>query len=170
MEETTTLEARLGHTFRDRDLLRAALWHPSYRHEHLQEHGKADVPTETMERLAFLGDAVLDLAAAHLEFKPESQPDRGAMTDARKLLVSNSELPKVYRYLGLDELVRPGEGESMNASGREKLEAMVVEALLGAVYRDTDPTHALGVAQRLLVSVFKLPSVPTSPGSSRTPR
>ena len=55
MEE---LEKKLGYTFRDPELLRAALYHSSYANEHRSEGIRSN------ERLEFLGDAVLGFVSA----------------------------------------------------------------------------------------------------------
>ena len=60
MEE---LEKKLGYTFRDPKLLRAALYHSSYANEHRSEGIRSN------ERLEFLGDAVLGFVSAEHLFK-----------------------------------------------------------------------------------------------------
>ena len=52
--EYEDLQKRLGYTFRDASLLQLALTHPSVAHEQ-------GAPTQTNQRLEFLGDAVLQL-------------------------------------------------------------------------------------------------------------
>ena len=48
-------ETRLGYKFKDKNLLKTALSHRSY------IHSKKLAPSQSNERLEFLGDAVLDL-------------------------------------------------------------------------------------------------------------
>ena len=52
------LEKKLGYTFRDPSLLRAALYHSSYANEHRAAGIRSN------ERLEFLGDAVLGFVTA----------------------------------------------------------------------------------------------------------
>ena len=54
MPDLKVLEGRLGHVFRDAELLRLALTHPSVAHE-------LGAPVQHNQRLEFLGDAVLQL-------------------------------------------------------------------------------------------------------------
>ena len=54
MSTLAELQLRLGYQFRDENLLRLALTHPSVAHEQ-------NTPTPHNQRLEFLGDAVLGL-------------------------------------------------------------------------------------------------------------
>ena len=87
--ELAQLEARLGHTFHDPDLLFRALTHPSYAHEH--------PPSAHNEALAFLGDAVLGLVVAELRLgRGEEQ---GGGRDKESILASAFEAVLGALYL-----------------------------------------------------------------------
>ena len=65
------LEKKLGYTFRDPSLLRAALYHSSYANEHRAAGIRSN------ERLEFLGDAVLGFVTAEYLYAKHSWSWRG---------------------------------------------------------------------------------------------
>lgn len=123
----------LEYTFRQPALLRLALTHPSYAHEHPEEGGEE----HHNQRLEFLGDAVLDfLVAAWL---CERFPDfsEGPLTRLRATLVCTASLARLARELGLGPALRVGHGEQAN--GGQEREANLCDALeatVGALYLD----------------------------------
>ena len=72
-----TLEKQLSYSFRNKELLKQALVHKSFLNEHLE------LGLESSGRLAWLGDSVLDLVAAHHPYKKEPG-DRGHLTELWK--------------------------------------------------------------------------------------
>ena len=86
------------------------------------------------ERLEFLGDAVLRLAAT--EFIDRHHPDLsvGACSSLRSQLVSDHWLSVVGGSLDLDPLLRLGRHAQGDASAIETLRADTTEALIGALY------------------------------------
>lgn len=124
-----TIEAAIGHTYTDRDLVIEALTHSSYAAEH---DGAV-----SYERLEFLGDAVLELATTGMVY--DAMPDRpeGDMTKIRASVVDESTLAEIARRWGLDRAARLGVGED-RSGGRERASILsdLVEALLGALYLD----------------------------------
>lgn len=122
------LEKSIGFHFRDKDLLAQALTHRSA----VRESRK----TGHNERLEFLGDAVLELAATeylyHLSEKPE-----GELTNWRSALVQREHLAAVGRDIQLGNYLMLSRGEEASG-GRERLSTLAnaVEALIGALYLD----------------------------------
>jgi ribonuclease-3 len=126
--ELATLEAALGHVFRDRELLECALMHSSAR----EETGGKD-----NQVLEFLGDAVLDLAVSDLAILAHPELDEGALTRLRAALVNATSLAHLARDLGLGNWLRLGRGEERSGGrDKERLLAACYEALVGAVFRD----------------------------------
>lgn len=123
------LQAAIGHRFTDTAALELALVHRSY----ASEAGEA----ESYERLEFLGDAVLQLAATDYLFTNYPELAEGEMAKVRAAVVDASTLAELGRGFGIGPALRLGRGEELTG-GREKdsLLADVVEALLGAVYVD----------------------------------
>lgn len=138
MKDLPSLEERIGHRFRERRLLIQALTHRSASSQH-------------MERLEFLGDAVLSLAIAEYLYFHYPEMDEGALSRARAHLVSKETLMRVAESLGVHHWLRVG-GGGRDASGRLLSPAMAadaVEAILGAIFLDAGWTAARNVVRRL---------------------
>lgn len=126
-----SLEKRLGHRFRKRDLLVAALTHPSHRHE-IGGEGAED-----NQRLEFLGDAVIGLLAAEHLYAGDPEMREGEMTKLRSVLTNRAGLAAVGATWELGSLLRMGKGEAGSGGAtRDSNLADAVEAILGAVYED----------------------------------
>jgi len=139
------LQARLGYRFDDVAWLKDALTHRSFVNEH------PDVARQDNERLEFLGDAVLDLAASALLFAEYPQAPEGELSRRRADMVNEAALAQIARELEVGPALRLGRGEH-NSGGRDKprLLASAVEAIVAAVHLDSDERGALEVARRLL--------------------
>ena len=124
------LQNRLGYRFRDENLLRLALTHPSVAHE-------ASAPTAHNQRLEFLGDAVLGLVLTRHLYEKFPAADEGALTKARAKLVNATSLAAHGRALGLGAQLVLSRGEE-NTGGRDRTSALTdaFEALLGAIFSD----------------------------------
>lgn len=123
------VEARLGHEFRDRALLEAALTHRSHANEAgLDQH---------YERLEFLGDAVLGLIAADWLFRAHPGEAEGELSRLKAAAVSAPALARQAEALGLGAWLRLGIGEERSGGrGKTSLLADSLEALFGALYLD----------------------------------
>lgn len=137
------IEARLGVTFGDRELLQVALTHRSYAFEH------GGVPHN--ERLEFLGDAVLGLVITDMIFARYPDLPEGEMAKLRAATVNMAVLADAARDLGLGDDLRLGRGEEMSG-GREKASILAdaLEALLGALYLD----RGLDEVRRVIGELF----------------
>ncbi|HJN40401.1 MAG TPA: ribonuclease III [Chloroflexota bacterium] len=125
------LEARLGYVFNDRALLERALVHRSLVNE-------SDLQaTDSNERLEFLGDAALQLAATTYLYR--SYPDRleGELSAARAALVNLQALARRAETVDLTEFVSTGAGVILH-SGRSRAGVIgrSYEAVIGAVLVD----------------------------------
>src|SRR5262245_61512421 len=110
------LQTRLGYTFRDENLLRVALTHPSVAHEQ-------GAPVEHNQRLEFLGDAVLQLVLTRELYEKFPAFDEGPLTKARAKLVNRRTLAVHGRVLGLGECLILSRGQEFNG-GRERPTAL----------------------------------------------
>lgn len=134
------LVERLDLEFRDQRLLRIALTHRSY----LNENPHWALPHN--ERLEFLGDQVLGLVVKDFLFDEYPRFSEGEMTMVFNRLINNEFLAEVSFEIRLPDFVLLSVGEARNVSGATMRAARVLEAFLGAVYKD----QGLG-ATRLLV-------------------
>ena len=122
--------ASFGYHFRDENLLRLALTHPSVAHE----SGTAAVHNQ---RLEFLGDAVLGLVLTEMLYKQFPTFEEGPLTKARAKLVNRHTLAGRARSLGLGDHLILSRGEELSG-GRDRSSALAdaYEALLGAIFLD----------------------------------
>jgi ribonuclease-3 len=120
----------LGYNFRNADLLRLALTHPSVAHE-------SGVASEHNQRLEFLGDAVLQLVLTQKLYEQFPASDEGALTKARAKLVNRDTLAEHARKLNLGAHLILSRGEEMHG-GRKRSGALAdaFESLLGAIFLD----------------------------------
>ncbi len=135
------LEESLGYSFKSRELLLMSLTHRSS----VPMADRADY-----ERLEFLGDALLDLVIAHLlsDFHPEAR--EGELSKMRAALVNTQALAKVARELGLGDYIRLGKGEyATNGHKRASILADVMEAIVGAMYRDSNYEESFKVIEKI---------------------
>lgn len=125
------LEAKIGYTFKNKQLLITALTHSSYANEH---HG--DV--QSYERLEFLGDSILGLVTADFLYHHEPKLPEGRMTRLRAELVCETSLHSVALELGLGEYMRLGRGEE-HTGGRTRASILadMVESVIAAMYIDS---------------------------------
>ncbi len=133
----TKVEISLGYTFKEKGWLELALTHRS-----VQAHGTKN----DYERLEFLGDAVLDLAVAHLLLNTYPEAKEGELSKMRAALVNTGSLANVSRSLNIGPFVRLSRGElASGGADRSSILADVFEALMGAVYREAGFEKALSV-------------------------
>lgn len=137
------LENRIGHKFRNSLLLAEALTHPSLGHETHRHHFDN-------QRLEFLGDAVLQLIITEHLYTMFPREAEGRLTKLRSRLVSREALRGHAARLELGQFLMMGRGEEASG-GRERTSTLAdaFEALLGAIYLDTD----LATARRFLVTL-----------------
>jgi ribonuclease-3 len=140
-KEVQELEKRLGHRFRDRELLIQALTHPSYAHERAQaqDHKNPKHLTDIRhyQRLEFLGDAVVDLVISHLLMDRFEDLLEGDLSRLRASLVNFEQLSELAVELGLDKVLLLGHGEEATGGSRKpSILAAVYEAVVGAIYLD----------------------------------
>lgn len=152
----STLQKTLGYTFKDKALLDRALTHRS-----LQSTGVH----HDYERLEFLGDAVLDLAVAHLLLDTYPDIKEGELSKMRAALVNTQSLADIARNLKLGKYVRLSRGElATGGNDRPSILADVVEALFGAIYREA----GYDIAKDIITSLFGDRIVAVKPTDPKT--
>jgi ribonuclease-3 len=150
------LQARLQHRFSDPQLLVRALTHRSFSADH-------------NERLEFLGDAVLNLAVATLVFERLGSLPEGDLSRIRANLVKQDTLHPLATGLGLQELLRLGEGEARSGGNkRPSILADALEALIGAVYLDAGFPAAQALVLRLFADVEVSPGMQAMAKDAKT--
>ena len=128
------LQSRLCYQFSDLTLLKRALTHRSAGKHH-------------NERLEFLGDAVIGLAAATAFYDLFPDADEGVLSRLRALVVSGQSLAAIAKDMDLSSCLILGESERKSGGRhRDSILADTLEALVGAVALDAGPEKALQVA------------------------
>ncbi len=127
------IQAQLDYHFRQPELLKLALTHPSYAHEHPEEGGEE----QHNQRLEFLGDAVLDFLVAAWLYAQYPEFSEGPLTRLRATLVRTTTLARLAEDWGLGQALRLGHGEE-ESGGRMRPANLcdVLEATMGALYLD----------------------------------
>lgn len=139
IKPASELSRRIGHSFTDEALFELALTHRSC--------GK-----KNNERLEFLGDSILNFVIADDLFERFPKAKEGELSRLRARMVKGVTLSEVARELGLGDYLRLGSGE-LKSGGyrRDSILADAVEAIIGAIYLDSDMDTARG----FILSWFK---------------
>ena len=136
-------EQLIGSRFTDLRLLQKALVHSSYAFEQAQ----AGQDNQVFE---FIGDAVLDLAIGHLLSSRYPEMKEGDLTRFRASLVNESHLAEIARKLDFGRFLFLGKGEdSSNGRYKSSILSSAFEALIGAVFEDSDYNSAAALIQNL---------------------
>lgn len=121
-------------TFRNPALLETALSHRSSLNEKSQS---GTTSSESNERLEFLGDAVLELAATLYLYEHRPDEDEGKLTAYRSALVRTETLAALARELELHKQMYLSKGEEQGGGrDNDSLLADLTEAVIGALYLD----------------------------------
>jgi len=119
-------QRRVGYTFRDERILRAALTHASGAEHRLASN----------ERLEFLGDAILGFVVCELLFRQFPQFLEGDLTKLKSVVVSRQTCTKISEALGLQEFLILGKGMTTHPTVPPSVLADVFESLIAAIYLD----------------------------------
>ena len=126
------LEGKIGYTFQDKSLIKQALTHSSYANE------MRIFKTGNYERLEFLGDAVLELVSSDFLFSKYPAMPEGQLSKLRASLVCEPALYIASKRIELQKYFLLGKGEeSTGGRERESIACDIMEAVIGAIYRDS---------------------------------
>jgi len=144
-----SLSERMGVEFFDLSLLNEALTHASFANESKQS-------IKNSERMEFLGDAVLELAASTYLFNHFPLLPEGELTRIRAGIVCSNTLARLADRLGLGGCLLLGHGEEQGG-GRSRTSNLedAFEAVIGAVYIDQGWETAEAYVLRQLEGEFK---------------
>jgi ribonuclease-3 len=122
-------EKIIGYTFKNKDLLINALTHTSYAYEN---------KTESNEKLEFLGDSILEFVSSELLFLNYNNLKEGEMTKVRAAAVCEDNLYKIALKLNFSDFLFLGKSEMASTSKKKAILADSVEAVIAAIYLDSD--------------------------------
>ncbi len=130
LSHASEIEAKIGHTFKDKSLLSLAFTHRSY----INENNDAN---EHNERLEYLGDSILGFLIAEYLYKYLPNTPEGELSYLRSRLVEASSCVVYVQKLDIEAYLLLGKGEQMNdGRGRDSILADLFESLIGAIYLD----------------------------------
>ncbi|MCS5589342.1 MAG: ribonuclease III [Candidatus Thioglobus sp.] len=131
------LQKNIDYHFSDAALLKQALTHRS-------------VNKNNNERLEFLGDSILGCVISHELYHRFPLVDEGQLSRLRSSLVRGQTLAKLAKTLNLSETLVLGQGE-LKSGGfrRESIQADAFEAILGAIFLDSDYATVSAVILKL---------------------
>jgi ribonuclease-3 len=128
------LEEKIEYKFKNKELLMLAITHKSYAHE----KKKVD-PSKNNERLEFLGDAILEHVVSIYLYNKIPIMREGIMSKKRSEVVCESSLSNIIKKLDIQEYLLLGKCEiNTKTDNKDALIADMFEAILGAVYLDSD--------------------------------
>ncbi len=133
------LSEKLGHPFKQPQLLQRALTHRSFAPEH-------------NERLEFLGDSILGCIIAKYLYDHYPQLSEGELSRLRSNLVREETLVQLAQQLDLGNHLSLGEGELKSGGFRRpSILADTLEALFGAILLDAGYAEAEQAVLKLYV-------------------
>ncbi len=148
------LTSKLGYTFKETELINLALTHNS-------ANGKNN------ERLEFLGDSILSFVIADELYRRFPKVNEGDMNSMRAILVRGNTLAELGREFDPGDYLKLGPGE-LKPGGfrRDSILAEAVEAIIGAIYQDSD----LETARRIELEWYQCRLEEIKPGASQMTR
>jgi ribonuclease-3 len=140
--QIASLENSLNYKFKNLDLLKEALSHPS-----LKQHDNSALD---YERLELLGDSILGFLITEMIFSNFALYEEGNIAKIKAYAVSRETIVKVAEPLNLSEyiIMTPGEEKSGGKTNHNNIEN-VMEALLAAIYLDSDIMQVKGIVHAL---------------------
>jgi len=133
------LQKNIDYKFNNIDLLKQALTHRS-------------VGKQNNERLEFLGDSILGSIISRELYQRFPLIDEGQLSRLRSDLVRGQMLAKLAKAIQLSEQLILGQGE-LKSGGfrRESIQADAFEAVLGAIFLDSD----YSTVNRVILKLYK---------------
>lgn len=138
------LEQALNYKFSDQQLLVQALTHKSIKTK------------PNNERLEFLGDSIVNLIVSQYLYHHLEQASEGDMSKIRSSIINEPSLTKMADQIHIRSFIKLSLGEENN-QGRNKpsLISDAFEAVIAAIYLDSDLETVIKVLSQLIEKTFK---------------
>lgn len=143
------LEQTIGYVFKDKSIIMTAVTHSSFANE--QKSRK--VICECNERLEFLGDSVLSLVVSEYLYEQYRTRPEGDLTKIRASVVCSRSLSSLANRINLGSYLLLGKGEEETGRTNPKILENAFEALLAAIYLDSDKSKE--TVARFLLPIMK---------------
>jgi len=132
-ENLGKIEQILGYVFKNKDYLLQSFIHSSFVNEFRK------ILIEHNERLEFLGDAVFQLIISKYLFCKLPESSEGKLSFLRSSIVSAPFCARMMEKWNLEPYLLLGKGEMIVFErGKESILANTFEAILGAIFLDSD--------------------------------
>lgn len=144
LSKVERMQAVLGYRFKDAELLKSAMTHPSA--------VEGEPVSAGYERLEFLGDSVVGLIVSEELYERFPDMDEGGLTRLKVSLVSGESLSAAAAERGFADLIVFGHSEQgAGARGLRSALENVYESVTGAMYLD----GGMEPARRWVVDTLK---------------
>lgn len=143
LDNLRKVQENLRYFFDNLDLLKIALTHRSYAAENNLDYNN--------ERMEFLGDSVLSAVVSEYLYRKYYGDNEGKLSQIKSQVVSAKNLSIWAKKIKLDDYVFVSRSEEANfARQRETLLCDSLEAVIGAMYLDSDFSTAKNFINRFL--------------------
>ena len=119
-------QVKIAYTFRDLQLLEAAMTHASGVQHRLSSN----------ERMEFFGDAILGMVVCERLFMQYPEYSEGELTKIKSVVVSRDTCARMSEALALDEHLILGKGMAADPQVPRSVLAAAFESLVAAIYMD----------------------------------
>ena len=133
MDNFSDFENNIGYVFKNKELLKNALTHTSYAFEN---------KTVSNERLEYLGDSILEFISSKYLFLNYNNLSEGEMTKVRASAVCEESLYKIALKNNFSDFLYLGKSEKSTCSKKASILADSVEAVIAAIYLDSNLKEA----------------------------
>ena len=135
-------EKSIGYEFKNKKLLEEALTHTSFAYEN---------KTKSNERLEYLGDSILEFVMSEYLFLNYDNLSEGEMTKVRANVVCEESLYEVAKRHNFSDFLFLGKSEINSQNSKKALMADSVEAVIAAIFLDSN----LSQAKRFIIENLK---------------
>lgn len=143
-------ENKIGHEFKNKELLVQALTHSSFAYESQSEEIKNN------EVLEFLGDSVLGFVVTDYLYGAFPGLSEGELSKLKASVSSTTALCLFAREIRLSQIIYLGKGEDKSGGRKKKtILAGAMEALIAAIYLDGGMEAAKRFVLRFTKNFFK---------------
>ena len=137
---------KIGYEFKNEEYLHEALTHRSYANEIEKDRRFNN------EKLEFLGDAILNLITTEYIYDLYEKKTEGELAKLKSQIISEPVFSTIASELELGEYLYLSNGEIMSG-GRHRRSILgdAFEALIGAIFKDSDYYTAKSIALKFLL-------------------
>ena len=126
-------ENNIGYSFKNKNLLKEALTHTSYAYEN---------KVKSNERLEYLGDSILEFVISEYLFLKCNNLSEGEMTKVRANVVCEDSLYEIAKRHNFSDFLLLGKSEKHSQNSKKAIMADSVEAVIAAIFLDSDVEYA----------------------------